>query len=186
MGRYLNLTFQGRPHRIYFEEAGQGTPLICLHTAGSDGRQYREILNDEAITANCRVVVFDLPWHGKSSPPAGFQDEIYELTTDGYVAIVMAVKQALGLDNSVIMGCAIGGRAVLHLALRHGKELRAVIGQPGSGNNQLTFWKGPVIDGSVSMSIVRVPIRTTVDSTISSPFAGSSRDDRPTFCHSQR
>ncbi len=128
VGRYLNLDFQGRPHRIYFEEAGQGIPLICLHTAGSDGRQYREILNDPEITANYRVVVFDLPWHGKSSPPAGFQDEVYELTTDGYVAMVMAVKAALGLDNPVVMGCSIGGRAVLHLALRHGKELRAVIG----------------------------------------------------------
>ena len=128
MGRYLNLDFQGRRHRIYFEEAGQGIPLICLHTAGSDGRQFRDILNDEAITANYRVVVFDLPWHGKSSPPAGFQNEIYELTTDGYVAIVMAVKAALGLDNPVVMGCSIGGRAVLHLALRHGRDFRAAIG----------------------------------------------------------
>ncbi len=128
VGRYLNLDFQGRRHRIYFEEAGQGIPLICLHTAGADGRQYREILNDSEITANFRVLVFDLPWHGKSSPPSGFQDEIYELTTDGYVAIVMAVKGALGLDNPVVMGCSIGGRAVLHLALRHGPEFRAVIG----------------------------------------------------------
>ncbi|MDE0944110.1 MAG: alpha/beta hydrolase [Alphaproteobacteria bacterium] len=124
------MDFQGRPHRIYFEEAGDagGIPLICLHTAGADGRQYREILNDEAITEHFRVVVFDLPWHGKSSPPAGFQDEIYKLTTDGYVDIVMAMKSALGLNNPVIMGCSIGGRAVLHLALRHGQELRAVIG----------------------------------------------------------
>ncbi len=128
VGRYINMDFQGRPHRIYFEEAGQGIPLICLHTAGADGRQYRAILNDPAITDRFRVVVFDLPWHGKSSPPQGFQDETYELTTDGYVAVTMAVKEALGLDNPVIMGCSIGGRAVLHLALRHGKELRAVIG----------------------------------------------------------
>jgi|APSaa5957512535_1039671.scaffolds.fasta_scaffold00059_52 pimeloyl-ACP methyl ester carboxylesterase len=128
VGRYINMAFQGRPHRIYFEEAGSGIPLICLHTAGADGRQYREILNDPDITANYRVVVFDLPWHGKSSPPAGFQDEVYQLTTDSYVAITMAVKAALGLDNPVIMGCSIGGRAVLHLALRHGADLRAVIG----------------------------------------------------------
>ena len=40
----------------------------------------------------------------------------------------MAVKEALQLDNPVIMGCSIGGRAVLHLALRHGRDLRAVIG----------------------------------------------------------
>ena len=46
VGRYLRLDFNGRPHRIYFEEAGQGIPLVCLHTAGADGRQYRALLND--------------------------------------------------------------------------------------------------------------------------------------------
>ena len=82
-GRYVRLTLEGRPHRIYFEEAGlaTGIPLVCLHTAGSDGRQFRHILNDPAITDRYRVIAFDLPWHGKSSPPAGFEQEVYELTT---------------------------------------------------------------------------------------------------------
>jgi pimeloyl-ACP methyl ester carboxylesterase len=61
--------------RIYFEEAGQGIPLVCLHTAGSDGRQYRAVLNDSSITKNYRVIAFDMPWHGKSSPPAGWEKE---------------------------------------------------------------------------------------------------------------
>ena len=26
-------------------------PLLCLHTAGADSRQYRHLLNDEAITS---------------------------------------------------------------------------------------------------------------------------------------
>ena len=127
-GRYLRLNFEGRPHRLYFEEAGQGIPLICLHTAGSDSRQYRHLLNDPAVTAQFRVIAFDLPWHGKSSPPPGFEREVYTLTTDRYVAIVMALVDALGLDRPVVMGCSIGGRAVLHLALRHGERFRAAIG----------------------------------------------------------
>ena len=32
-GTYLRLSLDGRPHRLYFEEAGQGIPLVCLHTA---------------------------------------------------------------------------------------------------------------------------------------------------------
>ena len=48
-GRYAHLELGGKPHRVYFEEAGQGIPLVCLHTAGSDGRQYRAVLNDAAI-----------------------------------------------------------------------------------------------------------------------------------------
>ncbi|MEM7213342.1 MAG: alpha/beta hydrolase, partial [Pseudomonadota bacterium] len=81
-GRYLHLDIHGKPHRLYFEEAGAGVPLLCLHTAGSDGRQYRALLNDPEITENFRVIAFDMPWHGKSSPPEGFQDEEYLLTTD--------------------------------------------------------------------------------------------------------
>ena len=127
-GRYLRLDFEGRPHRVYFEEAGEGIPLLCLHTAGADGRQFRALLNDGEVTRHYRVIAFDLPWHGKSSPPPGFESEVYRLTTDGYVGIVMAVAAALKLDRPVVMGCSIGGRAVLHLAQRHGREFRAAIG----------------------------------------------------------
>jgi pimeloyl-ACP methyl ester carboxylesterase len=128
IGRYLRLDFKGKPHRLYFEEAGQGIPLLCLHTAGADGRQYRALLNDAVITSRYRVIAFDLPWHGKSSPPPGYESEAYRLTTELYVDTVMAVAQALQLDRPVVMGCSIGGRAVLHLALRHGGFFRAAIG----------------------------------------------------------
>ena len=128
IGRYLRLDLNGRPHRIYFEEAGEGIPLVCLHTAGADGRQYRALLNDAEITRRFRVIVFDLPWHGKSSPPPGFEREAYKLTTDLYVDTVMAFCRALKLERPVVMGCSIGGRAVLHLALRHGDYFRAAIG----------------------------------------------------------
>ena len=128
IGRYLRLDLNGKPHRLYFEEAGHGIPLVCLHTAGADGRQFRALLNDTEITRRFRVLVFDLPWHGKSSPPPGFERETYRLTTDLYVDTVMAFCRALGLDQPVVMGCSIGGRAVLHLALRHGDCFRAAIG----------------------------------------------------------
>jgi len=128
IGRYLNMEFEGTLFRVYFEEAGQGTPLLCLHTAGADGRQYREILRSKAVTDHFRVVVFDLPWHGKSSPPANFMGSTYQLSTDFYVSFVMAFCRSMQLQNPVVMGCSIGGRAVLHLALRHGNNFTAAIG----------------------------------------------------------
>src|SRR5215207_5041416 len=101
LGRYLHLELGGRPHRVYFEEAGAGIPLLCLHTAGSDGRQYRGLLNDPDVTRRFRVVGFDMPWRGKSSPPKNFQDQQYRLTTDAYMATVLAVMQGLGLERPV-------------------------------------------------------------------------------------
>lgn len=136
IGRYLNTNIGGRVHRVYFEEAGPelggGIPLICLHTAGSDGRQYRGVLNDAEITKRFRVIAFDMPWHGKSSPPDGWWEEEYKLTTASYAGMVMEIAAALNLDRPLVMGCSIGGRIVLELAAAHGTKLRGVIGLQSS------------------------------------------------------
>ena len=128
VGRYLQLTLLGNPHRLYVEEAGEGVPLLCLHTAGSDSRQYRAVMNDGKISSRFRVIAFDMPWHGKSSPPAGWQNYEYKLTSKDYVDMVLTVSDALGLERPVVMGCSIGGRIVLHLALDHPERFRALIG----------------------------------------------------------
>jgi pimeloyl-ACP methyl ester carboxylesterase len=128
VGRYVRMTLGGRPHRVYFEEAGQGLPLVCLHTAGADGRQFRHLLNDAEVTRHFRVIAFDMPWHGKSLPPVGWQDEEYALTTRGYVDLVMAFCAALSLERPVVLGCSIGGKIVLELARLHAASFRALIG----------------------------------------------------------
>lgn len=127
-GRYLRLSIDGVPHRVYVEEAGQGIPLLCLHTAGADSRQWRGVMNDPEVLSRYRVIAFDMPWHGKSSPPAGWHEQEYRLTTAGYVAQVLAVCEALALQRPVVMGCSIGGRLVLQLALSHPERFRAAIG----------------------------------------------------------
>ena len=61
IGRYFNLKVKKHNYRIYVEEAGEGTPLLCLHTAGSDGRQFRHILNDKKITDNYSCLLYTSP-----------------------------------------------------------------------------------------------------------------------------
>jgi len=127
-GRYLRFEHDGRPYRIYFEEAGQGIPLLCLHTAGSDSRQFRGVLNEPRITEQFRVIAFDLPWHGKSSPPAGWHREAYRLTSASYTEMILGFMAALGLVRPVVMGCSIGGRVCLNLAMDHAAKFRAIVG----------------------------------------------------------
>jgi pimeloyl-ACP methyl ester carboxylesterase len=124
----MALELSGRSHRIYFEEAGQGIPLVCLHTAGADGRQFRHLMVDEEITRHFRLLAFDMPWHGKSFPPDGWEDEEYRLTTSGYTDMIVAFCRALELDRPVVMGCSIGGRIVLNLAIKHASMFRALVG----------------------------------------------------------
>jgi pimeloyl-ACP methyl ester carboxylesterase len=149
-GRYLSVEIDGVPHRIYVEEAGEGTPLLCLHTAGADSRQYRHVLNDSAVTGRFRVIAFDLPYHGRSTPPDGWWLTRYRLTTKGYLAIIRAVWQALELERPVVMGCSMGGAIVLALAATYPDELTGIIGlessafAPGRYND---FLHHPAIHG---------------------------------------
>jgi pimeloyl-ACP methyl ester carboxylesterase len=127
IGRYLSITLDGEANRLFVEEAGRGQPLLCLHTAGADSRQYRHVLNDAAVTDRFRVIAFDLPFHGRSTPPDGWWLRKYRLTTKSYLAIIRAVWQALGLERPVIMGCSMGGAILLKVAAEYQEELAGII-----------------------------------------------------------
>ena len=126
-GRYLTASIDGTLQRIYFEEAGEGPVILCLHTAGADTRQWRFLMNDADITNRHRIIAFDMPWHGKSLPPEGFETEEYLLTTDRYIATVRAVAQALHLERPILAGCSMGGRIALQLAALHADEFAGFI-----------------------------------------------------------
>ena len=91
VGRYVHVEIGGETHRIYFEENGAGIPLVCLHTAGSDARQWRHLLADAEFAKNFRIIAFDMPWHGKSSPPAGWHNEEYQLTSARYTTMILEI-----------------------------------------------------------------------------------------------
>ena len=132
VGRYLNLDVNGASHRVFFEESGSGVPLLCLHTAGADSRQYRHLMTDPDITSRYRVIAFDMPYHGRSNPPDGWWLKKYLLTTRDYLAMIKAVWDALALDRPVVLGCSIGGAIVLALAAEFQRELRGIIGLESS------------------------------------------------------
>jgi pimeloyl-ACP methyl ester carboxylesterase len=144
VGRYLQVAIDNEPQRVYFEEAGQGPTLLCLHTAGADSRQYRHLLNDPEVTAHHRVIAFDLPWHGRSSPPDSWWQEEYLLTTDRYVATVEAVSDALGLRRPIVLGCSMAGSVVLELARRDPDRWGGVIGLSGAAKIPGRFQDWPM------------------------------------------
>lgn len=150
VGRYLAITVGGIGYRIYVEEAGRGIPLLCLHTAAADTRQYRHLLNDPQVIDRFRVIAFDMPYHGKSSPPEEWWRKKYRLTSQQYVDVIRTVWQALELQRPVVMGCSMGGAVVLRLAATYFRELRAIIGlesaayAPGRSNQ---FLSHPAVHG---------------------------------------
>ncbi|HTO09829.1 MAG TPA: alpha/beta hydrolase [Myxococcota bacterium] len=130
VGRYLTLELDGLAHRVYFEEAGRGIPLLCQHTAGAHGAQWRHLLAAEEVTRDFRVIAYDLPYHGKSLPPEGktWWAEEYRLTKAFLMQVPLALARALELERPVYLGSSIGGHLALDLAANHPESFRAVIG----------------------------------------------------------
>lgn len=133
VGRYVHLTLDGHDHRIYFEEAGQGIPLLLQHTAGCHGSQWRHLFEVPEITDRFRLIAYDLPFHGKSVPPVTREwwAERYDLKGDFLRSIPLALADALQLENPVFMGCSVGGLLALDLAYRYPQRFRAVISVEG-------------------------------------------------------
>ena len=99
IGRYMHLDIIGKPHRVYWEEAGppdghDSIPLVCLHTAGADGRQYRALLNDAEITANFRVIAFDFPARGGNLGLGGGISDNWEFSIP-FMEILVSVASPL-------------------------------------------------------------------------------------------
>lgn len=134
VGRYVYLTVQGVEYRVFYEEAGQGIPLLLGHTAGSDGRQYRHLMCDPEVTSKYRCIAFDLPYHGKSLPPYGVKwwAEEYKMTRAFMLDVPQAVAEALELDQPVYMGSSMGGHLAIDLALFRADYYRATISVEGA------------------------------------------------------
>jgi pimeloyl-ACP methyl ester carboxylesterase len=129
-GRYVHLGIDGADYRVYFEESGEGIPLLLQHTAGADGRQWRHVLEDAPLAQHFRMIAYDLPYHGKSVPPAGIEwwRQEYRLTRDFLMQVPVTLARELGLERPVYMGSSIGGHLAGDLALHRPDVFRAVIG----------------------------------------------------------
>jgi pimeloyl-ACP methyl ester carboxylesterase len=164
VGRYRYIRANGVEARIYYEEAGQGpVPLLLQSTAGADGRQYRYLLADPEMQKRFRMIAYDLPYHGKSLPPIGTRwwEQSYRPTRAELMNWVVAIADALALDQPYFMGCSVGGQLALDLAAFHGDRFGAFISLNGwydnprpaaAVNNDL--FRTPSISEDYPMSII--------------------------------
>jgi pimeloyl-ACP methyl ester carboxylesterase len=128
-GRYVTLEVHNEEYKVFFLESGQGKPLVCQHTAGCHNHQWRYLLEDEDIIKDYRVIAYDLPRHGKSDPPVNKEwwKEEYLLTTDFFADFIVALCDALELDEPLFMGSSFGGNVALDLAHRYPDRFAGVI-----------------------------------------------------------
>jgi pimeloyl-ACP methyl ester carboxylesterase len=82
-------------------EAGSGPPLVLLHGIGSAAASFRHQL--EALSARFRVVAWDAPGYGASTPLG-----IEHPDTSDYAAALDAWLGAVGIDRCHLVGQSLG------------------------------------------------------------------------------
>ncbi len=96
---------------LYYEVHGEGSPLLLIPGLGVDVNFFRGIIDD--LATSCRVVAFDPRGAGRSDKP----DVPYSI--DGMADDAAALLDHLDIDRTTVLGCSMGGRTALLLALDH-------------------------------------------------------------------
>ncbi|QKC98337.1 alpha/beta hydrolase [Mesorhizobium sp. NZP2298] len=112
--------------RTYYEEAGEGYPIICFHAACQDTLMYRHVL--DGLSDQFRVISVDAPSHAKSLEPK--DGEFKSLTS--HAAFNEKLMDKLGLVKPVIIGCSMSGNQVLELGSRRPDGYAAIISSEGA------------------------------------------------------
>lgn len=114
----------------FVEQCGTGRPVLCLHTAGQSGVQWRNTTQRLAALGH-RVIVPDLPGHGRSEPATtGPVTDLGE-----YARWCLELLRALDAQDPFVVGCSIGGKISLELAVRADAELAGVVAMAADAHN---------------------------------------------------
>lgn len=146
VGHFQNLTANdGSEARIHYLEAGQGTPIVFLHTAGADSRQFMHQLADSHLQTSHRLLAFDLPWHGFSSGEDWVEVTAgYTLSETRYLGWVAAFIEKIAQAPVLLVGCSMGASMALTVAAQRPDLLRGVVAleapltSPGRKSDLLT------------------------------------------------
>ncbi|CAM5202234.1 2-succinyl-6-hydroxy-2,4-cyclohexadiene-1-carboxylate synthase [Castellaniella defragrans] len=112
---------------LYYDASGDGMPLVMLHTAGADSRQYLGLLADLNLRDEWRMFAFDMPFHGRSLPVESWHGQTYRLRQSEYVQWCLRFIEDVVRKPAVVMGCSMGASISIALAASGSPWVRAVI-----------------------------------------------------------
>ena len=101
--------------RFGYDEAGDGPPVVFVHTTLADRRMWEHQFR--ALAGTHRVVRFDWRGYGDSDDAIGHFARYEDL---------LGVMDALRIERAVLVGCAMGGAQALEAALVAPDRVRAL------------------------------------------------------------
>jgi pimeloyl-ACP methyl ester carboxylesterase len=107
-----------QPVELYYEEAGQGIPLILLHGFPLDHTIWAPVV--PLLKDHARVITPDLRGHGRSPAPEG-EYSMREMADD-----VFDLYRRLNLDCAIVVGHSMGGYVAIAFALAYPHYISAL------------------------------------------------------------
>ena len=141
--------------QLYYEVAGEGTPLILLHAGVADSRMWDEQF--ATFAKKYRVIRFDYRGFGKSAMPAG------EFCNYADVAGLLDFLEA---PQAIVIGISFGGLIAIDFALAHPERvLKLILAAPSVSGSTASeriksFWQAEEeafdrgdVDGAVEVNL---------------------------------
>ncbi|MGD0023758.1 MAG: alpha/beta hydrolase [Xanthobacteraceae bacterium] len=99
--------------RLYYEEAGAGTPVIFVHEFAGDYRTWEPQMRYLPRSHRC------VTYSQRGYPPSDVPSDPARYGQDIARGDVIAVMDALGIDKAHVVGHSMGAYTALHVGLRH-------------------------------------------------------------------
>ena len=110
---------------IHYAEIGEGRPLVMLHGLWGGINEWQPIL--QPLARSHRVIVMDFPgFHGSDKPDVHYHNALLSQFLAGFI-------DALGLEDVILMGHAMGANTATHTAVHHPQDIAALILVDGAG-----------------------------------------------------
>jgi len=114
--------------KLYYEEAGAGTPIVFVHEFGGDHRSWEPQMR--YFSRRHRCVTFG----ARGYPPSEVPESVEAYSQRRAVEDIVAVMDAAGIERAHVVGLSMGGFAALHLGLEHPRRaLSLVVAGAGYG-----------------------------------------------------
>lgn len=119
--RVAKRTIRVEGGELHVEELGTGEPLLLLHGLTGTGADFQHVFDLDALAATHRVIIPDARGHGRSTNTTG------AFTFRRCADDVIAVLDALGVEQARAIGVSLGAKTLLHVATAHPARLRALV-----------------------------------------------------------
>ncbi len=106
--------------KLYYEEAGAGTPVVFVHEFAGDYRTWEPQLRYFSRSHRC------VTYSQRGYPPSDVPSDPERYGQDDARADVIVVMDALGIERAHVVGHSMGAYTALHVGLRHPRRCISV------------------------------------------------------------